>query len=80
MEVNEQIKNEDINLELLSQKEKYELFLFYKYLLFKSDKSKNIKKVKKKNEKWNNLEKFLSVNRFDLPENYKFNRDEIYDR
>ena len=38
--------------------------------------------IKKENaiEKWKNLEKFLSENRFDLPENYKFDRNELYDR
>ncbi len=43
---------------------------------------KNILPIKKdkSNEKWKNLENFLSENRFDLPENYKFNRDELYDR
>ncbi len=30
--------------------------------------------------KWTDLENFLSENRFDLPDNYKFNRDELYDR
>ena len=29
---------------------------------------------------WADLEDFLSKNRFDLPENYNFNRNELYDR
>ena len=29
---------------------------------------------------WNDLEQFLSENRFDLPTDYKFNRDELYER
>ena len=43
---------------------------------------KNISSIKKENtfEKWKNLEDFLSENRFDLPENYKFDRNELYDR
>jgi hypothetical protein len=31
-------------------------------------------------EKWKNLEFFLSKNRFKLPSDYKFNREELYDR
>ncbi len=43
---------------------------------------KNISPIKKERttDNWKNLENFLSENRFDLPENYKFNRDELYDR
>ena len=43
---------------------------------------KNISPLKKEKnvEKWKNLEFFLSKNRFNLPEDYKFNRDELYDR
>ena len=31
-------------------------------------------------DKWKKLENFLESNRFDLPKNYKFNREELYDR
>lgn len=36
--------------------------------------------IEKGNNNWTELEKFLSENRFDLPENYSFNRNELYDR
>ncbi len=81
METNKIINNiEDVDLSLLYDEDKKELLLFYEYLLFKSEKKNKIKEVKKENAKWDNLEKFLSENRFDLPENYKFDRNEIYDR
>lgn len=43
---------------------------------------KNISSIKKENtiEKWKDLENFLSKNRFNLPENYRFDRNELYDR
>lgn len=36
--------------------------------------------IKKEKNNWTELEKFLSENRFNLPENYSFNRNELYDR
>lgn len=36
--------------------------------------------IEKKENNWNELEDFLSENRFDLPENYSFNREELYER
>ncbi|MBN2663634.1 MAG: hypothetical protein JXR68_08280 [Bacteroidales bacterium] len=36
--------------------------------------------IKTEKNNWNELESFLSKNRFNLPENYSFNRNELYDR
>lgn len=45
---------------------------------FASDISINTRK--KEENKWSELEDFLLKNRFDLPKDYSFNRNELYDR
>ncbi|MEA2041957.1 MAG: DUF6364 family protein [Bacteroidota bacterium] len=40
----------------------------------------SIFEIPSKQNKWDDLEFFLSENRFDLPDNYSFNRNELYDR
>jgi hypothetical protein len=44
------------------------------------NKISSFEKPVEQNEKWNKLENFLSKNRFNLPQNYQFNREELYDR
>lgn len=36
--------------------------------------------IEKRGNAWTELENFLTENRFDLPENYSFNRNDLYDR
>lgn len=47
---------------------------------FLSDINKNTNFELNGNTNWDELEEFLSKNRFELPENYSFHRDELYER
>ncbi len=40
----------------------------------------NSEKTINQSEKWSKLENFLTQNRFELPQNYHFNREELYER
>ncbi len=88
------IDNQTIELANLYAKEKglsvNEMIEFYlKWIVWNEtlirtpnviDKISSFEKPVEQNEKWNKLENFLSKNRFNLPQNYQFNREELYDR
>jgi len=67
-----------IDLNSLTDEAKNELESFYEYLVFKYK-----KKVKRKTigeNKKEKFEKFADKHLINLPENFKFNRDEAHER
>ncbi len=67
-----------IDLSSLSEDAKKELESFLEYLVFKYK-----KKTKRKNGKESNKEQFMKFadkHLIELPDNYKFNREELHER
>jgi len=67
-----------IDLNSLNGEARKELESFYEYLVFKYKSSGN--KKKKGESKKQKFEKFADEHLINLPEDYKFNRDELHER
>ncbi len=70
--------NSFIDINSLSEEARKELESFYKYLVFKyGGKKKRKTDLEKKKE---DFLKFADKHLIDLPEDYKFNREELHER
>jgi len=67
-----------IDLNALSEEAKKELESFYEYLIYKYQKKKKRKTSKEKKIK--EFLEFLDKHEYNLPKDYKFNRDELHER
>ena len=67
-----------IDLNSLTGEAKKELESFYEYLIFKY--KKKIKRKPDEENKKEKFEKFANNHLINLPENFKFNRDEAHER
>ena len=67
-----------INLNSLTDEARKELESFYEYLVFKYRKKTKMKtEVESKKEQFF---RFVENHSYNLPENYKFNREELHER
>ena len=67
-----------IDINSLTEEARKELESFYEYLVFKYK-----KKIKRKTDEENKKEqffRFVENHSYNLPENYKFNREELHER
>ena len=65
-----------IDLNALSEEARKELESFYEYLVFKYQKKKKVKSNKEK--KVEEFLAFLDKHSYNLPKDYKFNREEFH--
>jgi len=67
----------EIDLSALNKDAKKELYDFYRYLLFKY---KNMRELRKEQNRKNDFLNFAEKNKISIPENYKLNREELHGR